>query len=506
MPTDSNPIHMKRKGPSRPFGLTLGALLALALIPSLGGCSAGQTTLSRVLNALLNEEAPLSEEAQKQFQRFETVFKVYSTEPDRTERLDYFGFAFRRVRVNYVTEISDATLIDAAIRGVRETKAKPGSLSPEELVEKALDSMTASLDPHSAYLNKDEFRESFVHTKGEFGGLGIEITMEDGMVKVITPIEGTPAEKAGVKAGDLITHVDGEPIKGMTLIQSVRKMRGRAGTQITLMIKRKDQPDFLVTIVRAVIRIKAVRWHMEDNISYIRVSRFTEKVESGIEKAFEDIHEKLGPRLAGIVLDLRNNGGGLLDQSLLLADSFLDEGEIVSIRGRDPDDIRSHRAEEGDLARGAPMVVLINAGSASAAEIVASALQQNGRATLMGGRSFGKGSVQTILPLPVEGGLKLTTALYYAPSGQTIQARGVEPDIVISPAEETKRRREKDLPGAIPAVGKEPNKIEKRPTVPEKACPAVGKKKDRTLGCALAFLRAGSAKNFLAMVGQRPRI
>ena len=496
---------MKLRKTDKGFGFFLGAFLSLAILQPLGGCGAGQSTLSKVLSALSSGETPLPKEAQKQLQRFETVYRVYSAKPEMKEQLDYFGFAFRRIRVNYVHEISDATLIDAAIRGVRETKAKPGSLPPKELVEKALDSLTASLDPHSAYLNKEEFRESFVRTKGEFGGLGIEITMEDGLIKVISPIEGTPAERAGLKAGDLISHVDGEPVKGKTLIQAVRKMRGRPGTQITLMIKRKGRNDFLVTIIRDVIKVKAVRWRIEDDIGYVRVARFTEQVKTGIEKAFTDIHDKLGSRLAGVVLDLRNNGGGLLDQSLQLADDFLEEGEIVSIRGRNPGNTRSHKAEPGDLAQGVPMVVLINAGSASASEIVASALQHHRRATLMGGRSFGKGSVQTILPLPVEGGLKLTTALYYSPSGQTIQARGVEPDIFINPAEEVKSKREKDLPGAIPAVGKLGKGIQARPSVPEEACPAIGKKKDRQLGCALAFLHAGSAKKFLAQVGQRPR-
>ena len=480
--------------------------MALALLPSISGCSAGQSTLSRVLQALGNDKKPLPPEAKKQLERFETVYKAYSTEPNKTERLEYFDFAYRRVRASYVKEISDATLIDAAVKGVRETKAKPGTLPPKKLVEAALESMVASLDPHSAYLNADEFRESFVQTKGEFGGLGIEITMEDGLVKVIAPIEGTPAEQAGLKAGDLITHVDGEAIKGKTLLQAVKRMRGRAGTQISLTIRRAGFGDFPITLTRAIIKIKAVRWRIEGDIGYVRVARFTEKVETGIEKAFADIHEKLGSRLAGVVLDLRNNPGGLLDQSLVLSDSFLNEGEIVSIRGRHPGRDRSHKAVRGDLAKGAPMVVLINVGSASASEIVASALQYHGRATLMGGQSFGKGSVQTILPLPVEGGIRMTTALYYAPNGNTIQARGVAPDIFLSPSKETKQRRESDLPGALPALGKEKWKAKNRPTVPEDACPPVGEKEDRQLGCALALLHAGSAKNFLAMIDGRPRI
>jgi len=505
---------MKLQGPPRALGLMVGASLALALLPSLSGCSAGQSTLNRVLEALGRDETPLPPEALKQLERFKTVYKVYSADPDEKDRLDYFDFAYRQVRVSYVQEISDATLIDAAIKGVRETKAKPRSLPPRKVVEAALYSMVGSLDPHSAYLNADEFRENFVQTRGEFGGLGIEITMEEGLVKVISPIENTPAERAGLKAGDLITHVDGDPVKGKTLAQAVKRMRGKPGTVIQLTIRRQGRDDFPVSLTRAIIKIRAVRWHIEDNVGYVRVARFTEKVESGIEAALADINGKLGKRLAGIVLDLRNNPGGLLDQSLVLADSFLEKGEIVSVRGRNADRDRSYKAEPGDLAHGVPMVVLINAGSASASEIVASALQQNGRAKLMGTRSFGKGSVQTILPMPVEGGLRLTTSLYYAPSGQTIQARGVEPDIVLSPSEgkdkekdkETEGRREKDLPGALPAVGKAKEGAAPHLRVPEEACPAIGEKEDRQLGCALTFLRAGSAKNFLAMVGQRPRI
>ncbi len=482
---------------------------ATVLLSSISGCSSGQSTLNRVLSALSGGEKPLPGEAVKQLDRFKTVYRAYSSEPEKTERLDYFDFAYRRVRAGYVSEVPDATLIDAAIKGVRETKSQPGSMPPKTLVEAALVSMVASLDPHSAFLNAEEFRETFVQTRGEFGGLGIEITMEDGLVKVISPIEGTPAAAAGMKAGDLITHVDGEPVKGRTLAQSVKRMRGKPGTSIVLTVRRKGRSDFPMTIIRAIIKITAVRWHIEGDIGYVRVARFTSKMEPGIETALADIHEKLGKRLAGIVLDLRNNPGGLLDQSLILADSFLEKGEIVSVRGRNPGRRRVHRAEAGDLAKGVAMVVLINSGSASASEIVASALQYHRRATLMGSRSFGKGSVQTIIPLPVEGGLKLTTALYYAPSGKTIQARGVTPDIVIKPANDNdnaaKRRRERDLPGALPAVGKAANTISSA-WVSEDACPEVGEKKDRQLGCALAFLHAGSAKNFLAMVNAQSRI
>ncbi|MDA1089297.1 MAG: S41 family peptidase [Proteobacteria bacterium] len=500
---------MKLKDSPRSLGFIAAAVIAALLSSSLVGCASGQSTLHRVLSALSSDAEPLPDEAVKQLDRFKTVYRAYSAEPDQTERLDYFNFAYRRVRAGYVSNVPDATLIDAAVNGVRETKSKSGTLAPKALVEAALEAMVASLDPHSAFLNAEEFNDTFVQTRGEFGGLGIEITMEDGLVKVISPIEDTPAAHAGMQAGDLITHVDGDPVKGKPLALSVKRMRGRPGTPIVLTIRRKGRSDFPLTIIRAVIKIKAVRWRIEGNIGYVRVARFTSKMEAGIEEALAGINEKLGKRLAGIVLDLRNNPGGLLNQSLILADSFLEKGEIVSVRGRNPARNRAHQAESGDLANGAPMVVLINSGSASASEIVASALQYHRRATLMGSRTFGKGSVQTILPLPVEGGIKMTTALYYAPDGHTIQARGVFPDIVINPVktedEKTERRRESDLPGALPAVGQETEHAA-APQISEDGCPEVGENKDRQLGCALAFLHAGSAKKFLAMVKSQPRI
>ncbi|NQV83618.1 MAG: S41 family peptidase [Rhodospirillales bacterium] len=491
---------------SRVGGLVAAAALAVVLLPVLTSCGSSESTLSRVLNILRTDSAPLPTVAQEQLARFKTVYRAYSSAPEQTERLEYFDFAFRRVRASYVREVPDATLIDAAINGVRETKAQPGTLAPKALVEAALTKMVASLDPHSAYLNADDFRETFVQTRGQFGGLGIQVTMENDLVKVISPIEDTPAALAGIKAGDLITHVDGEPIKGKTLAQAVRRMRGQAGTGITLTLRREGRSDFSVRVIRAIIKVKAVRWRTEGDIGYIRVARFSEKMEAGVEAAMLGLQQSLGPRMAGVVLDLRNNPGGLLDQSLVLADSFLEKGEIVSVRGRLASKNRSHNAGPGDLANGVPMVVLINAGSASASEIVASALQSHHRAVLMGARSFGKGSVQTILPMPVEGGLKLTTSLYYAPTGKTIQARGVVPDIIINPAKEIKLRHEADLPGAIAAVGKQAPISEPRPQVPEGACPEVGEQKDRGLGCALAYLHAGSAKNFLAQIAlQRPQ-
>jgi len=484
------------KGSTRALLLIVGILMAVALLPTINGCTnVAPSSLDKVFKAIGGHER-LPAEATREFTRFADVFQQYSSAPDNKRKLEYFKFAFKRLRASYVRPVSDTKLIDAAIKGVTSKHPEPSSVTPGTLVENALNAMMASLDPHSAYLNAEQFRESFVHTKGEFGGLGIEVTMEDGFVMVVAPIEDTPAFHAGMKSGDLITHVDREAIKGKTLLEAVRLMRGRPGTVILLRVRRAGLPDFDVTITRVIIKVRAVRWRIEGQIGYIRVSRFSERMENGIEEAFAAIHSELGSDLHGIVLDLRNNSGGLFDQSLILADAFLDAGEIVSVRGRLPQDIQSYTAAEGDLAKGVQVVVLINEGSASASEIVASALKYYRRASVLGTRSFGKGSVQTIMPLPVDGALKLTTALYYAPSGHTIQARGVQPDIVLKLAEAKNKQREKDLPGAFDAVDEvtpaDP------PIISADLCPAVGKKKDRQLGCALAFLQAGSRGKFLA--------
>lgn len=281
-------------------------------------------------------------------------------------------------------------------------------------------------------------------------------------------------------------------------------MRGTPGTKIFLKVRRADQEEFDLTIVRAIIKVRAVRWHLEDSIGYIRVNSFSERVESGIVTALASIKAELGRQPDGIVLDLRNNPGGLLDQSVVLADAFLNDGEIVSVRGRSPTDIRSHSAEVGDLSDNVPMVVLINGGAASASEIVASALKFHKRATVMGTRSFGKGSVQTIIPLPVHGALKLTTALYFGPDGKTIQAQGVVPDIVIEPEEKIDQRKEADTPGAFEARSNAD--ITGQSKVSIATCAEVGERKDRELGCAIEFLKAGSKQDFLAARSARQQM
>ncbi|MEE2956154.1 MAG: S41 family peptidase, partial [Pseudomonadota bacterium] len=324
----------------------------------------------------------------------------------------------------------------------------------EKLIESAINGMLASLDPHSSYMSPKKFKDMQIQTKGEFGGLGIEVTMENGFVKIVSPIDDTPAFRAGLKSGDFITHLDGQPIQGLTLAQAVEKMRGKVKTKIRLMIRRNTLNPFEVTITRAIIKIRSVRRRIEGEIGYLRLTSFTENTKEGIEINIKEIKEKLGERLKGLVLDLRNNPGGLLDEAIKVADAFLDRGEIVSTRSRRANDTQRYNAKPGDLVLKLPIVVLINGGSASASEIVAGALQDHRRAVILGTRSFGKGSVQTIIPLTGNGAIRLTTAEYFTPSGRSIQAKGIKPDIEIQQApmesfEPQKRRREADLRGAL---------------------------------------------------------
>jgi carboxyl-terminal processing protease len=328
------------------------------------------------------------------------------------KELNLFGDVFEKVRSDYVDDVSDDTLIEGAING-----------------------MLTSLDAHSNYLNAKNFGDMKVQTRGEFGGLGIEVSMENGLIKVVSPIDDTPAARAGLKPGDLITHLDNNPVQGMTLPEAVEKMRGPINSDVTLRIRRTGKDPFDVKLTRATIKIQSVRSHLENtNIGYIRVTSFNEQTDVGLENAMKSLKQQAGNKLAAVVLDLRNNPGGLLDQAVAVSDAFLDKGEIVSTRGRRPDDAQRYNAHPGDISGGLPMVVLINGGSASASEIVSGALQDHHRAILLGTRTFGKGSVQTIIPLPGHGAMRLTTARYYTPSGRSIQAKGIDPDIVVEAA------------------------------------------------------------------------
>ena len=350
---------------------------------------------------------------------------------DTYRQLSLLGDVFEKVRAQYVEEVSDEKLVEAAING-----------------------MLTSLDPHSSYLSAKSFQDMRVQTKGEFGGLGIEVTMENGFVKVVSPIDDTPASEAGLQPGDYITHLDGEAVLGLTLSDAVEKMRGKVGTPITLTIRRAEEEPFEVEITRAIITIKSVRSRVIQDIGYIRITTFNEQTTVGLQESVSEIKEELGDRLHGFVIDLRNNPGGLLDQAISVTDAFLERGEIVSTRGRDEANASRVNATAGDITDGKPVVVLINGGSASASEIVAGALQDHRRAIILGTQSFGKGSVQTILPLQGNAAMRLTTARYYTPSGRSIQAKGIEPDIKVELAkiekiEEGRRRREADLRGAL---------------------------------------------------------
>jgi len=333
------------------------------------------------------------------------------TDEETFRQLELFGDIFERVRAQYVDETTDKQLIESAING-----------------------MLQSLDPHSSYLNEENFRDMQVQTRGEFGGLGIEVTMEQGFVRVVSPIDDTPAARAGLEAGDFITHLDGETVQGLSLSDAVDKMRGRVGSYIVLTIRREGVEPFDVTVTRDVVRIRSVRSRVEGKAGYIRITTFNEQTAPGVEKAMADIKAELGDELIGVVLDLRRNPGGLLDQAVKVSDAFLDQGEIVSQRGRNPDDSQRYNATKGDLAEGLPLVVLINGGSASASEIVAGALQDHKRAVIMGTESFGKGSVQTIMPIAGHGALRLTTAAYFTPSGRSVQKTGITPDILVEQA------------------------------------------------------------------------
>lgn len=329
------------------------------------------------------------------------------------EMLKLFGDVFDRVRSDYVEETKDS-----------------------ELIESALNGMLSSLDPHSSYLNEKAFKEMQVQTKGEFGGLGIEVTMENGLVKVVSPIEDTPAFKAGVQSGDYITYINDEQVMGLTLSQAVDKMRGPVGTKVKLTILREDTPEPLeLTVTRAVIKIRAVRGNPEGDVAYLRINSFTEATTEGMKSEAARLKKEIG-EVRGVVLDLRNNPGGLLDQAVSVSDLFLKQGEIVSTRERDPSRTRRYNAKAGDelFPDSLPVVVLINQGSASASEIVAGALKDQKRAVVLGTKSFGKGSVQTVIPLPEHGAIRLTTARYYTPSGHSIQAKGITPDIEVQPA------------------------------------------------------------------------
>ncbi len=362
-----------------------------SLMAIIGGTLAGAIMTTQIAAPLIAQEA-------------ERTTNVY-------EQLDLFGDIFERIRANYVEPVDEEKLIEAAING-----------------------MLTSLDPHSSYVPPKDFDDMQVQTRGQFGGLGIEVTMEDGFVKVVSPIDGTPAAKAGIKSGDFITHVNGESLLGLTLDKAVELMRGPVGSEIVITIVRKGEEEpFDVTLVRDTIKLTAVKARTEGKTVVLRITTFNDQTYPNLQEGIRKSIEELGgiENVEGFVIDLRNNPGGLLNQAIKVADAFLDKGEIVSTRGRNPEDGDRWNATPGDLAQGKPIVVIINGGSASASEIVAGALKDHRRAVVVGTKSFGKGSVQTVMPLKNGGAMRLTTARYYTPSGRSIQALGVIPDIVV---------------------------------------------------------------------------
>ena len=365
---------------------------------------------------------------------FTLPISANSKNKETYEYLDLFGQIFDRVRSDYVEEITD-----------------------EKLIEKAIDGMLTGLDPHSGYMNEEVWEEMQMDTTGKFGGLGIEITMEDGFVKVISPIEDTPAYEAGVLAGDYIIQINEMPVFGLTLSEAVDLMRGEKGSLITITVSREGIEPFEIEIIRDIIKIQSVKNDIFENIGYLRITSFTEQTELGLIKSIEKIKEKLNDKEIGYILDLRSNPGGLLSQAVKVSDIFLERGEIVSTRGRKKIDMQRYRAKAGDLINTKPLIVIINGGSASASEIVAGALQDHKRAIIIGTKSFGKGSVQTIIPFKKSNnknaGIRLTTARYYTPSGESIQGKGIDPDIIVEQGSfesaEYKRFSESDLIGSL---------------------------------------------------------
>jgi len=411
--------------------------------------------------------------------------KAYAANAEVYKQLDLFGQVLERVRADYVEKPDDQKLIETAING-----------------------MLSALDPHSAFLNAKHFQDMQIQTKGEFGGLGIEVTMENGVVKVVSPIEDTPAAKAGIQSGDFITHLDGEGITGLSLNEAVDKMRGLVNTPLTLTIVRKGRKEpFDVKIVRAKIRLNPVKSHAEGDIAYVRVSSFNEQTTPMMRAAMAKLKKKIGKdKIKGYILDLRNNPGGLLDQAIDVSDTFLDKGAIVLTRGRNVEETQRSNARKGDLTDGKKVVVLVNGGSASASEIVAGALQDHKRATIVGTRSFGKGSVQTIVPLGANGAIRLTTARYYTPSGRSIQAKGIEPDYKVEEdlPEELKKRHIKPRGEASLRGHLKNDSIDKEETGSQSYVPK-DRAKDKQLQFAVDFLHGVKVSQIYEKVGQTPK-
>ncbi len=391
---------------------------AAILYPGFGGASASPASSPAEVEQQLSRFAD-------EFSRSRRSFPgTAATDP----LLKLFSASFDRIRKDFVVEISAKRLVDGALAGLADARGGRYA-SDEELLAAALNGMLVALDLHSEYMTEKAFNDMKVQSRGEFGGLGLEVSMENGLVKVVSPIDDTPAARAGLRPGDLITDIDDTPVQGLTLPEAVGKMRGPIDSKVTLRVRRPGGESFQLTLVRAKILIQAVRSHIEGgDIGYIRITSFSERADVGLNNAMRDLKQQAGNKLSGVILDLRNDPGGLLDQAVAVADAFLDKGEIITIRGRRSDDVQRYIAHPGDISSGLPLVVMINGGTASGAEIVAAALQDNHRAMVLGTRSFGKGSTQTVIPLPGHGAMRLTTALDVTPAGRLIQGLGITPD------------------------------------------------------------------------------
>ncbi len=398
--------------------------------------------------------------------------------------MELFGAAYQVIKQDYVEETTDRKLVENAING-----------------------MLSSLDPHSGFMNQSDYADLEEQTKGEFGGLGMEVSSDNGLVRVTSPIDDTPAYKAGIQAGDYITHIDGESVIGQTLNDAVKKLRGKPGTKVTVTISRKDKEPFDIKMTRAVIKVKPIKYEAKDDIGYIRVTAFNESTTQMLHEAVKNLTREIGKdKIIGFIIDVRNNPGGLLNEAIGVVDTFISKGEIVSTRSRDPKENLQFFAETPDMTNGKPLVVMINEGSASASEIVAGALQDHHRALVVGLKSFGKGSVQTIKEIPGFGGIKITTARYYTPSGRSIQAKGIEPDVVIPRAKlkelpVIKGFGEDNLPGAIAAEeGKKAKEVQKKksketPSSSDSSDSKDDEKKDYQLDRAMDILRGIAVYN-----------
>lgn len=471
----------------RPLPIALSALLLLAAMVWLATATYAK---ARSTDSIINSELGESGLALSDDERYVLVRGVDLLEKHYLRAID---------QEDFLREVFDGLReMDDADKSAEATEDE----DPLGRISLAFNNALQTLDAHTAYLTPDAERDMRVRISGEFGGLGLEVTMEDGFVKVVSPIDDTPAERAGMQSGDLITQVDGDPVKGLTLRQAVTRMRGRAGTDIVLTVRREAvADDFNVTITRDHIRIRPVKARAEGSIGYVRISSFNQQADEALSEAVERLEAEHEGGLRGLVLDLRNNPGGVLTQAIMVADAFLDHGDIVSVRGRYREEAR-YEANFGDLMRGKQIVVLINSGSASASEIVAGALKDHRRATVMGSRSYGKGSVQTLLPLGrAHGALRLTTQLYYMPNGYTIQAHGVEPDLLVDlekkSDEQPQINREEDLSNAIKAdSASEASLTQSLTTLSGKRCKEAlpDQPDDQMLACAIAYLRLGGVE------------